>query len=56
MHGTRDSGPITAADLVPGDELLFVPLGGCGEIGMNLNLYGTAGEMVDGRSRGYLRR
>ena len=21
------------------DELLFLPLGGCGEIGMNLNLY-----------------
>ena len=25
------------------DELLFVPLGGCGEIGMNLNLYGLDG-------------
>jgi len=24
----------------PGEELLFVPLGGAGEIGMNLNLYG----------------
>ncbi len=23
-----------------GDELFFVPLGGAGEIGMNLNLYG----------------
>ena len=22
------------------DELVFLPLGGCGEIGMNLNLYG----------------
>lgn len=34
----------------PGDdELLFLPLGGTGEIGMNLNLYGHAGEwlMVD---------
>jgi ribonuclease J len=33
----------------PGDELLFLPLGGCGEIGMNLNLYGHAGKwlMVD---------
>ena len=31
------------------DELLFVALGGAGEIGMNLNLYGHAGEwlMVD---------
>lgn len=31
------------------DELLFVPLGGCGEIGMNLNLYGFQGKwlMVD---------
>ncbi|MEM9681899.1 MAG: ribonuclease J [Pseudomonadota bacterium] len=35
---------------VPGDaELLFLPLGGAGEIGMNLNLYGHAGTwlMVD---------
>jgi ribonuclease J len=34
---------------VPADELLFLPLGGAGEIGMNLNLYGTRGEwlMVD---------
>ena len=34
----------------PGDdELLFLPLGGAGEIGMNLNLYGHAGRwlMVD---------
>lgn len=31
------------------NELLFVPLGGCGEIGMNLNLYGLGGKwlMVD---------
>lgn len=31
------------------DELLFLPLGGTGEIGMNLNLYGWAGRwlMVD---------
>ena len=28
------------------DEWLFVPLGGCGEIGMNLNLYGHAGSWV----------
>ncbi len=35
---------------LPGqDELLFLPLGGAGEIGMNLNLYGHAGKwlMVD---------
>ena len=37
-------------DGAPGaEELLFVPLGGTGEIGMNLNLYGHAGKwlMVD---------
>lgn len=35
--------------LVPGEELLFLALGGAGEIGMNLNLYGTRGRwlMVD---------
>lgn len=35
---------------IPGDdEVLFLPLGGAGEIGMNLNLYGHAGKwlMVD---------
>ena len=33
----------------PGKELLFLALGGSGEIGMNVNLYGTAGKwlMVD---------
>ena len=33
----------------PGDELLFCALGGSGEIGMNVNLYGCRGEwlMVD---------
>lgn len=33
----------------PGDELLFLALGGSGEIGMNVNLYGTRGKwlMVD---------
>ena len=31
------------------DELLFLALGGAGEIGMNLNLYGHAGKwlMID---------
>jgi len=33
--------------LVPGsDEVLFVPLGGTGEIGMNLNVYGHAGKWM----------
>src|SRR3546814_4787616 len=43
MTGYLDSGD-------PGrDELLFLPLGGAGEIGMNLNLYGHAGHwlMID---------
>ena len=33
----------------PRDRLVMVPLGGCGEIGMNLTLYGTGGKwlMVD---------
>lgn len=30
----------------PGDELLFLPLGGSGEIGMNVNLYGCQGKWV----------
>src|SRR3546814_21118942 len=35
--------------MVPGDELIFLPLGGSGEIGMNVNLYGCRGKwlMVD---------
>ncbi len=36
--------------MTPGDaDLWFLPLGGCGEIGMNMNLYGHAGEwlMID---------
>jgi ribonuclease J len=35
--------------MMQNDELLFVPLGGAGEIGLNLNLYGLAGQwlMVD---------
>jgi ribonuclease J len=31
---------------VPGDELLFLALGGSGEIGMNVNLYGCQGKWV----------
>jgi len=30
----------------PGNELIFLPLGGSGEIGMNVNLYGTRGKWV----------
>jgi ribonuclease J len=35
--------------MTPGDELLFLSLGGSGEIGMNVNLYGCRGKwlMVD---------
>ena len=35
--------------MTPNNELLFVALGGSGEIGMNVNLYGTQGKwlMVD---------
>ena len=35
--------------MTPGDELIFLPLGGSGEIGMNVNLYGCQGKwlMVD---------
>src|SRR5678816_1442301 len=35
--------------MVPGEELLFCALGGSGEIGMNVNLYGCQGQwlMVD---------
>jgi len=35
--------------MTPGEELLFCALGGSGEIGMNVNLYGTQGQwlMVD---------
>ena len=30
----------------PGNELIFLALGGSGEIGMNVNLYGTQGKWV----------
>lgn len=32
--------------MTPGDELLFLALGGSGEIGMNANLYGCCGKWV----------
>ncbi len=31
---------------IPKEELLFVALGGSGEIGMNVNLYGCRGKWV----------
>ena len=31
-------------DFTPEDELLFLALGGSGEIGMNVNLYGCRGQ------------
>ena len=33
-------------DFAPGDELLFLALGGSGEIGMNVNLYGCRGKWI----------
>ena len=33
-------------NFTPEDELLFLALGGSGEIGMNLNLYGCQGQWV----------
>jgi ribonuclease J len=32
--------------MIPGEELLFVALGGSGEIGMNVNLYGCRGHWI----------
>lgn len=32
--------------MTPNDELVFLPLGGAGEIGMNLNLYGCRGKWL----------
>ena len=43
--GAPGAGPAARASAAAG-ELLFVPLGGAGEIGMNLNLYGFAGDWV----------
>ena len=33
-------------DMTPEDELLFLALGGSGEIGMNVNLYGCQGRWL----------
>ena len=55
MIGMEQRAPTRGAD-----ELLFVPLGGLGEIGMNLALYGfgpkSQSQMADGRLRRDLRR
>src|SRR3546814_3134007 len=32
--------------MIPGNELIFLALGGSGEIGMNVNLYGCQGKWV----------
>src|SRR5256885_15972565 len=32
--------------MIPGEELLFCALGGSGEIGMNVNLYGCCGQWI----------
>ena len=41
VHGGGSTGP------VPGkDEILFLPLGGCSRIGMNMALYGHAGKWL----------
>ncbi|WP_353216634.1 ribonuclease J [Sandarakinorhabdus sp.] len=32
--------------MIPGNELIFLPLGGSGEIGMNVNLYGAHGKWI----------
>src|SRR3954451_2913243 len=32
--------------MIPGEELLFLALGGSGEIGMNVNLYGCQGQWI----------
>ena len=37
---------MTKGDMKPGKELLFLALGGSGEIGMNVNLYGCEGKWV----------
>ena len=37
---------LPAATLNKPDELVFLPLGGAGEIGMNLNMYGYGGKQM----------
>ena len=44
----NDAAPYSADHVMAGDAdaLFFVPLGGSGEIGMNLNLYGYRGQWL----------
>ena len=37
---------IARLEMIPGEELLFLALGGSGEIGMNVNLYGCRGQWI----------
>src|SRR3954466_10974126 len=46
-HDTRPRpSPGDGAKMKPGKELLFLALGGSGEIGMNVNLYGCEGKWI----------
>ena len=55
MNDLSNQSGIRSADGDP-SALVFVSLGGAGEIGMNLKLYGYAGAVADGRLRHHLRR
>lgn len=46
MTRQKDDALPPTAKVEPGEELLFLPLGGANEIGMNLNLYGCRGQWV----------
>src|SRR5207253_9075675 len=43
---SRPARPDGAFKMIPGEELLFCALGGSGEIGMNVNLYGCRGQWI----------
>ena len=40
--------PLPRADVAPAQELVFAPLGGVGEIGMNLSIYGLGRRSAGG--------
>lgn len=46
MTRQKDDALPPTVRIEPGEELLFLPLGGANEIGMNLNLYGCRGTWV----------
>lgn len=46
MTRQKDDALPPTVRIEPGEELLFLPLGGANEIGMNLNLYGCRGSWV----------